>query len=78
MCAFRHTSRLYISACVCDRVSVVSLQARCVPVSDSAADYVLCDGDSEESSVSEAAVWRSRRAFDVRRTGQDRTGQCGT
>lgn len=37
-----------------------------MPVSDSA-DYVLCDGDS---SVSEVAAWRSRQAFDVRRTGQ--------
>lgn len=42
-----------------------------MPVSDSA-DYVLCDGDSEESSLSEVAAWRSRRVFDVRRTGQDR------
>lgn len=42
-----------------------------MPVSDSA-DYVLCDGGSQESSVGEAAVWRSRQAFDVLRTGQSR------
>ncbi len=56
---------LCFSVCV-----VVSLQARCVPVSDSA-DCVLCDGGSEESSLSEAAVCWSRREFDVRRTGQN-------
>jgi len=41
-----------------------------VPVSDSA-DYVLCDGDSEESSLSEVAARRSRQSFDVCRTGQN-------
>lgn len=43
-----------------------------MPVSGSA-DYVLCDGDPEESSVSAVAEWRSRRAFDVRGTGRDGT-----
>lgn len=35
------------------------------------ADYVLCDGDSEESSVGEVAAWGSRQALDVHWTGQD-------
>lgn len=55
--------------CVWLRVSCVPVGSLCAPVSDSA-DYVLCDGGSQESSVREAAVWRGRRAFDVLRTGQ--------
>lgn len=66
-----------VCACVCQPVVYPCRLAVCLSVTvQQSADYVLCDGDSEDSSVSEVAgccsLWRSE-AVDVHRTGQDRT-----
>lgn len=53
-----------IPYCVLD----VSLRAGWLPVSVSA-DCVLCDGSSEESSVTVAAGWGGRQALGVHRAG---------